>query len=277
MTHLYVDCQYGISGDMMLSALVDLGADPAYIADELRKLPIDDFEMSFQSIDEKGMTCQQLLLDIEESDHHHDHDHKEGQHHHHDHEEDHDHHHSHEEGHDHDHHHAHRQAQDILKMIEDSELADRVKERSLALFEEVARAEGKIHGMPVEEVHFHEVGAMDSIIDMIGVCLALEDLGIDELTFAPVATGYGKIEIAHGLYPVPAPATLEILTGVPLADFSAEGELTTPTGAAFAKVLASDYQHHMVGQVEKVGYGAGTRHFDHPNVLRVVLTKKKNA
>ncbi len=245
MSHLFVNCEYGISGDLTLAALVDLGADPHYIESELNKLPIDEFSMSFSKKDEKGITANKLNLSFTELD----------------------------EGHDH-HGHHHHSAQGIFQLIEESDLADRVKERSLAIFKEVARAEGKIHGKPIDEIHFHEVGAMDSIIDIIGVCLALEDLDVDHLTFSKVPTGHGKIEIAHGLYPVPAPATMEILVGVPLSSFTAEGELTTPTGAAFAKVLADDYADVVEGTIEKIGYGVGDREFDHPNVLRVALVKK---
>lgn len=317
MKTLYVDCKYGISGDMMLTSLVDLGADVAYIQTELRKLPIAAFDMSFEKIVKQGVACQQLKLSFGpeasvgnmdthhghshhhnhdhthhgNNSHHHDHDHThhthshneghlhhhhddaKGSHHdHHEHSEGHDHSHHHNEGHDHNHHHA----AEILAMIETSNLPKRVKERSLSLFGEVARAEGKIHGMDPSEVHFHEVGAMDSIIDTIGVCLALESLEVDELIFHSVPTGSGMIQIAHGLYPVPAPATAEILVGVPLADFDYPAELTTPTGASFAKILANSYAQVPSGTIEKIGYGCGTKEFPHPNVLRTMLIKKKN-
>ena len=156
-------------------------------------------------------------------------------------------------------------------MIENSELPFRVKERSLAVFRVIAEAEGKIHGMDPEEVHFHEVGAMDSIIDVIGVCLALESLNIEKIVASPVPTGHGKIMIAHGLYPIPAPATAEILIGVPLSDFHVKGELTTPTGAGFIKALVDEYGYMPPLAIEKIGYGAGKKDFEHPNVLRVVL------
>lgn len=313
MATLFIDCKYGISGDMTLSSLIDLGADQTYIEENLKKLPIDEFEMSFETVVDHGISGKHLKLVFHEAEHHHHHEAEheyEGEH---QHEAEHEHHHEvehiHEEGHHHetahvhegcnethhhcheisnehgvheesqhhhDHDHAHHNAQQIFHMIERSELPQRVKARSLALFKEVARAESKVHGQPVEEVHFHEVGAMDSIIDFIGVCLALESLDIDEMIFASVPTGTGMINIAHGLYPVPAPATAEILVGVPLADFTCEGELTTPTGAAFAKILATDYHEVPVGQIEKIGYGVGTKRFDHPNVLRSILLKKKN-
>ncbi len=289
MKELFVDCQYGLSGDMLLSALVDLGADVDYIVSELKKLPIQDFDLHFHTKNVLGITASHLHLHVDgvviddavEEHHHHDHDHEHEHshdhehHHHHEHTHDHEHQHHHdEEGHEHSHHHEHHSAKKIFEMIETSELPAGVKQRSLALFKEVARAEGKIHGMSPDEVHFHEVGAIDSVIDMIGVCLALENLGIEKLTFTPIPTGYGKVRIAHGLYPVPAPATAEILVGVPLSSFTYQSELTTPTGAAFAKVLASDYQQAPSGEMEKIGYGAGTKEFPHPNVCRVILLKK---
>jgi uncharacterized protein (TIGR00299 family) protein len=160
-------------------------------------------------------------------------------------------------------------------MIETSELPVRVKERSRRVFEVIAEAEGKIHGMDPKEVHFHEVGAMDSIIDVIGVCLALEDLQVDRIVASPVPTGYGKVRMAHGLYPIPAPATAEILKGVPLEAFHVKGELTTPTGAGFLKALADDYGYMPPLVIEKIGYGAGQKDFEHPNVLRAILFEEK--
>lgn len=160
-------------------------------------------------------------------------------------------------------------------MIRESELPERVKARSLAIFEVIAQAEGKIHGISPAEVHFHEVGAMDSIIDTIGICLGLESLGVDQLIASPVPTGYGKLRMAHGLYPIPAPATAELLRGIPLARSHSEGELTTPTGAGVLKALVGQFgllEHIMV---EKIGYGAGTKDFAVPNVIRVLLGEAK--
>lgn len=159
-------------------------------------------------------------------------------------------------------------------MIRESSLSDRVKSRCLAIFEVIAEAEAKIHGMDPADVHFHEVGAMDSIVDIIGVCLALENLGIDRIIVSPVPVGHGRIRIAHGVYPIPAPATAEILTGVPLSAFTAQGELTTPTGAGIAKALAASYGPTPAGVVERIGYGAGTKDMEHPNVIRAVLFRE---
>ncbi|MBD8589350.1 nickel pincer cofactor biosynthesis protein LarC [Peribacillus simplex] len=300
MKILYLDCQSGISGDMTLSALIDLGADIAYIREQLEQLPIDAFSLNVKQVDKKGISAKLLDLHFEEEAHVHDaHSHDQG-HHHHDEEHshsysDHDHHdeghghshsdhhhggeghsynhHHHNEGHSHshDHNNSHRKASTILNMINESELPSRVKKRSSAVFQVIAEAEGKIHGMDPNDVHFHEVGAMDSIIDVIGVCLALENLEIDKVIASPVPTGHGKVMMAHGLYPIPAPATAEILRGVPLADFHVTGELTTPTGAGFLKALADEYGHLPALPIERIGYGAGKKNFNHPNVLRALI------
>ncbi|MDN4524231.1 LarC family nickel insertion protein [Fictibacillus fluitans] len=295
MKQLYLDCQYGISGDMTLAALLDLGADLSYVTEHLKQLPIDSFHMDTKKTDKRGIFASFLDLQFEENelvaahvheaghshthdhshshDHHHEHGHSHDHHHDHSHSHAHDHSHDHSHDHEHDHHHdhVHRKASTILEMIETSALPDRVKERSRRVFEVIAEAEGKIHGMDPKEVHFHEVGAMDSIIDVIGVCLALEDLQIDRITASPVPTGYGKVKMAHGLYPIPAPATAEILRGVPLEAFHVKGELTTPTGAGFLKALANEYGYMPPLVIEKIGYGAGQKDFEHPNVLRAIL------
>ncbi|MDM5340188.1 LarC family nickel insertion protein [Fictibacillus enclensis] len=284
MKQLYLDCQYGISGDMTLAALFDVGADLSYVTEQLKQLPIDSFHMATKKVDKRGISANLLDLQFKEAElvgaahvheagHSHSHEHDHHHHHHHDHE--HEHGHSHEHDHHHHHDHVHRKASTILEMIETSELPVRVKERSRRVFEVIAEAEGKIHGMDPKEVHFHEVGAMDSIIDVIGVCLALEDLQVDRIVASPVPTGYGKVRMAHGLYPIPAPATAEILKGVPLEAFHVKGELTTPTGAGFLKALADDYGYMPSLVIQKIGYGAGQKDFEHPNVLRAILFEEK--
>ena len=164
----------------------------------------------------------------------------------------------------------HRHVNDIFKMIDDSTLPERVKYRSKKIFEIIGQAEAKIHGMSFEEVHFHEVGAMDSIIDIIGGCIALEQLGINTLYCSAIPTGHGKIHIAHGIYPIPAPATAEILKGIPIAHFDVQSELTTPTGAAFAKGLVSSFGPFPSATIQHIGYGAGSKDFNFPNILRVI-------
>lgn len=269
MKDLYLDCISGISGDMTLAALIDLGADVEYIKRELMKLPIDDFDLWVETVDKQGIAAKKLRIKLPEMDAHvhgigeghghthshdghvHTHDHGDGEHH---------------------HPHDHRKAATILEMIRESELPERVKARSAAIFDVIAVAEGKIHGIDPSEVHFHEVGAMDSILDTIGICLALEDLRVERLFASPVPTGYGKMRMAHGLYPIPAPATAELLTGIPLAKSHSEGELTTPTGAGVLKALVTKFGQLENFTVERIGFGAGTKDFPAmPNVVRALL------
>jgi len=306
MRTLYLDCISGISGDMLLAALVDLGADLAYVKRELLTLPIDDFDLWVEEVDKRGIMAKKLHIRLPEVGHHHHHGHEHGHSHEHGlhehghlhehglHEHTHDHHehvhhhlenghlhldhgHSHDHDHGHHHHHEHRKAATILEMIRESDLPERVKARSLAIFEAIAVAEGKIHGIDPSEVHFHEVGAMDSIIDTIGICLAMEDLGVDEIIASPVPTGYGKVRMAHGLYPIPAPATAELLRGIPLAKSHVQGELTTPTGAGVLKALATHFGPLENFKVDKIGYGAGTKDFETPNVIRALLGEVHSA
>lgn len=243
MKALYFDCFSGISGDMALASLIDLGADLSYIEEHLKQLPVDPFEIRVETVMKRGIAAKKLRLYIK-GDHQH---------------------------------HGHRRAAEIFDMIDKSELPPRVKRRSRAIFHVIALAEGKIHGIDPGDVHFHEVGAMDSILDIIGVCLALENLDIGEILASPVPTGYGKVRMAHGMYPIPAPATAELLTGIPLADLTVEGELITPTGAGILKALVNEFGPLRSLTMERIGYGAGERDFDHPNVLRAILVQKQHA
>ena len=269
---LFLDCGYGISGDMFLSALCGLGVDIDDVHDALRQVIPEEFDLSIEQVNQQGITANHLKLhfhdetlnNIDSGIHYHTHAHE----HTHDHTHEHDHVHA-EHTHGHTHSHAHYAA--IKANIENSGLSDNVKKLSLQLFETIAQAESKIHGIPVADIAFHEVGAVDSLVDIIGGCVALDRLGVTEIVATPVATGTGKVMVAHGLYPVPAPATLEILQDVPLQDFDIASELTTPTGAAIIKTFATSFANNLHGTVLKTSYGAGTKQFDHPNVLRAVL------
>lgn len=247
MTTLYLDCSFGISGDMTLAALIDLGADLDYIVQYLKQLPLDPFDLSVTTVNKRGVSAKKLRIQFGAVHHH------EGE---------------------HEHHHEHRRAREILDMIGHSGLPERVKLRSQAVFHAIAQAEAKIHGVDVDSVHFHEVGAMDSILDIIGVCLALESLDVDEVWASPVPTGKGMVMIAHGRYPIPAPATAELLRGIPLSDLDAEGELTTPTGAGFLAVLVRGFTPMLGFRIDEIGYGAGDKEFEHPNVLRALLVTR---
>ncbi|MAM56070.1 MAG: TIGR00299 family protein [Salinicola sp.] len=253
MKTLHIDCTFGIAGDMLLAALVDLGADLEGIAASLRRLPIDPFALETRPVDRCGIRARLLDIALEPAGGVHPHDH----------------------GHEHVHGHAghpHRRAGDILTMVADADLPPRVRRRATAIFTAIAQAEGRIHGIDPAEVHLHEVGAMDSIIDILGVCLALEALDVETITATPVPVGYGVVSMAHGRFPIPAPATLELLKGVPLSTFEPDvtGELTTPTGAAFLATLVDSFRSAAAGTPVEIGYGAGNRDFPHPNVLRVI-------
>ncbi|WP_332236868.1 nickel pincer cofactor biosynthesis protein LarC [Sporolactobacillus sp. KGMB 08714] len=245
---LYIDCGYGIAGDMTLSALCGLGVDIEYVSTELRKVVNFDFDLKIVKNNQFDITANRLALKFGDKVHS-----------------------------AHGHHHNHYV--EIKQMIQESGLNNHVKDMSLRVFETIAKAESKIHGVPIEDVAFHEVGAMDSIIDIVGNCIAIDKLGVDQIECTPVPTGHGKINVQHGLYPVPAPATLEVLKDVPLSNFSVEGELTTPTGAALVKTLTTNFVTDINGTVKAISYGSGTNKFDHPNVLRTMVLdvdKKKD-
>lgn len=258
MTTLYLDCFSGINGDMVIGALLDAGADLTQMEEELKKLNIEsEYTLSQKNVNKNGITAVKFDVNLlGEKGHNHAHSH----------------------GHDHDHdhhHHDHRAYKQITEMIQMAEFNEAVTSMFLAIFKEIGEAEGKIHGLPLERVHFHEVGAVDSIVDIVGAAILLDQLGITNVCCSPIPTGSGHIHIDHGTYPVPAPATFEILKGVPIARTSIKGELATPTGAAIAAVLADSFGTMPSMTVEKIGYGSGTKTFkDHPNVLRVVIGKE---
>ncbi|HEX4949658.1 MAG TPA: nickel pincer cofactor biosynthesis protein LarC [Blastocatellia bacterium] len=259
MRILYLDCFAGISGDMTIGALLDLGLDFDYLKQELAKLGVEGYDLSLERVDRSGINAAKFDVHLAmpvHVHHHHDHDH----HHHHD--------HTHEEHHSHD----HRSLATIKHLIAVSALSDQVKQTATAIFERIGEAEAKIHGVDIESVHFHEVGAVDSIVDIVGACIGFEALGIEQIISSPLHVGYGTFTCAHGTYPIPGPAATEILRGVPIYANNIEGELVTPTGAAIAATLAQDFVKMPLMRIEKVGYGAGTRVYEKfPNVLRAVL------
>lgn len=302
MRTLYYDCFCGISGDMNLGAMIDLGVDPEFLRAELAKLPMaDEFELVIQKAVKKGIEGTKadvrLLKDHghhhdhhghhghdhkHDHDHHHEHKHDHGHHHHHDghdHKHDHHDHHGHDHGHKHEHHHhdhghghhEHRNLASIEAMINGSTLCDKVKALSLKIFMEVAQAEAKVHGKPLQEVHFHEVGAVDSIVDIVGAAICFEALGVDRVVSSPVQLGGGFVKCDHGMMPVPAPATAEILKGVPVKTGLVASEMTTPTGAAILKALVSEYSDQMTMSISRIGYGLGSREHEFPNVLRAMI------
>lgn len=302
---LYIEAFSGISGNMLLGALIDLGADAAYIEAELKKMNLGEYELINTRADKCGINAAYFNVKIpgvteaaeaeeahlhEHHNGHHCHHHAHGcegeEHHHHHHEEHHcchQHDHAAEEAHEHHcchtheagahHHHEHRNFNDIKTIIENSDLSINIKDKAVNIFRMLGLAEAKVHGKSLEEVHFHEVGAVDTIIDIVGSCLALENLGIEKIYVSEIKTGFGFVQCAHGLMPVPAPATAELLAhGLLYAKGNIERELATPTGAALMAALAEPSADMPKGfSAEKVGYGAGTRNLEIPNVLRATL------
>jgi uncharacterized protein (TIGR00299 family) protein len=235
MKLLYLDCFAGISGDMLLGALIDLGVPETLLHTELAKLPLHGYRLEVRRVTKQHLAATKF--DCEAGHGHH-----------------------------------HRGLADITGIIEQSTLAGKVKRRAISVFQRLGTAEAKVHGIPVEQVHFHEIGAVDSIVDIVGTCIALEALGVEKVVAAPPPLGSGVVETAHGRFPIPAPATLELLRGIPTRETGETTELVTPTGAALLAEFCTGYGPIPAMTVEKVGYGAGTRDLAQtPNVLRVML------
>ncbi len=239
MKKAYLDCISGISGDMMVAALIDLGLPGELLSEEMSRLPLDGYEISHSRALKKGIDSVKFEVALKAP----------------------------QKG---------RTYQDIRQMIETSSLGDEVKAMSLRLFSTLAEAEGTVHGVEADEVHFHEVGAVDSIVDMVGTAIGMHYLGISKVRASKIITGRGTVKTEHGVMPVPAPATAELLKGIPFASSSIEAELVTPTGAAILKEFSSSFGEMPEMIVDKIGYGAGSKDFsDRPNVLRVFLGKEE--
>ncbi|WP_024620899.1 nickel pincer cofactor biosynthesis protein LarC [Metaclostridioides mangenotii] len=236
---LYFDIVNGISGDMTIASLLDLGASRDVFLQELSKLGMsDEFEIKVDSKNESGIvgTIVEVIS-------------KEG--------------------------HCHRHVKDIFEIIDNSELNDRVKENAKKVFMTIGEAEAKVHGTTVEKIHFHEVGAVDSIVDVVGACILIDLLEVDLIYSSPVPVGSGFVKCDHGIMPVPAPATIEILKDIPVKFNTVEGECTTPTGAAIIKSLCNEIVDVLEVEPKKIGYGIGHKKFEIPNMLRVILAEKK--
>ena len=266
MKILYLDLFSGIAGDMFIAALLDLGVDANRLERELKKLKLDGYHLHVSRGQKSAIAGVKFDVHL-------------AQEHHHEHADDHGHHHGHEHPHDHHHHHGHgeqRNFSEIKRLILHSRLSAWVKQKSIAVFQRIAEAEGKIHGLPPEEVHFHEVGAVDSIVDIVGAAIALELLGKPRVFASPVIEGTGWIDCAHGRFPVPAPATLAILgaRGAGITQCDEPHELVTPTGAALLAEFVEDFGAMENLVAEKIGFGLGARdNQTRPNVLRAVLGK----
>jgi uncharacterized protein (TIGR00299 family) protein len=251
MKILYYDCFAGISGDMNLGAMIDLGVDVAWLKNELGKLPVHGYDLVVTRDMRKGISGTRVqVLPDETHSHmhgHHHHDHGQGEHHH------------------------HHSWKEIREMIENSRLDSEVKDLSIRIFSKVAQAEAKIHNKPVEEVHFHEVGAIDSIVDIVGAALCLNYIKPDEIQCSTVELGGGTVNCAHGIYPVPAPATAEILSGIPVRKGTVDYEATTPTGAAILAACVTKFTDKSDFRILKTGYGIGSKDATIPNVVRTFL------
>ncbi len=274
MKILYYDCFAGISGDMNLAAMLDLGVSRDSLEAELKKLGLSGWHLEVSKAQKNGIWGTRV--DVHCHSHKHEHEHENAEHchceHHHTHAHTHEHsenlHHTHE----HTHHHEHRSFADIKKIIEDSGISQRAKNDALKIFETLAIAEAKVHGKSPDEVHFHEVGAIDSIIDIVGCAICLDILGVDEIRSSAVELGSGTVKCAHGVLPVPAPATAEIAKNFPSKINGASHECTTPTGAAIIATMAKSFESSTNGKIISCGIGVGHRDCAKlPNILRVTL------
>jgi len=229
----YFDCSSGISGDMFLGALIDCGADFEYIKKELSKLNLD-FEISHQRVRKGAISATKVIIKEPRG-------------------------------------HPLRNLKTVKEIIEKTSLPEEVKEKSLSIFTRLAEAEASVHQVDIEHVHFHEIGAVDTIVDIVGVLLGLKSLKVERIFSSPLPLGRGELETAHGKIPIPAPATMKLLEGCKVYGKEIREELVTPTGAALISSLAEEFVDFPAMQILKVGYGAGTKELPMPNVLRLVV------
>jgi len=238
MRILYYDCFAGISGDMNLGAMVDLGVDPDYLKTELQKLNIEGFHLEIQKDIRRGVSGTKATVVIENPENE-----------------------------------KHRHLRHVEELVNQSTLSPEVKARSLKIFDLIAVAEGKVHNISKERVHFHEVGALDSIADIVGAAICLDYLKVDKVMSSPIQLGGGMVKCAHGIMPVPAPATTEIVQNVPVKTGLVQHEATTPTGAAILVATVDEFTDKIDFQIQKTAYGIGQRDVSEvPNVLRVFLS-----
>ena len=304
---LYLECNSGISGDMSVAALLDLGADRDILDKALKSIPAKGFDYKISTVVKNAISvCDfDVILDEEHENHDHDmeylfghehsheHEHEESvhghEHHHHDHDEsvrehehehhhhDHEHEHSHEHhDHTHGHHHEHRHLSDIYKIIDGTNMTENARALAKRIFEIVAQAEAKAHNRPIEEVHFHEVGAIDSIVDVIAIAVCFDNLGIDKVYVPKLAEGYGTIRCQHGILPVPVPAVSNIAAeyGLNFEFINQKGEFVTPTGAAFVAAVKTDDNLPSRFKISKIGMGGGKRNYERPSILRAMIIEE---
>ena len=286
MKTLYFECGMGAAGDMLTAALLEIVPDKEKCVRELNAIGIPGVRFEITPSVKCGITGTHVHVKIDEveeadllsdADHHHGHGHDHEHDHHHGHGHDHEygHHHDHGHDHEHDHHHDHghhhASMADIESIVSDLNIEDAVKEDVLAVYRLIAEAESHAHGMPVTEIHFHEVGTMDAIADITAVCYLVRTIAPDHITVSPIHVGSGHVHCAHGILPVPAPATAYILRGVPIYGGRIRGELCTPTGAALLRHFANEFGDMPVMTVQAIGYGMGSKDFEEANCVRVML------
>lgn len=236
----YFDCFSGVSGDMVCASLIDAGADVELLESELEKLGIGKVEILADEVMRKGIRARSFTYNCQAES-------------------------------------SYRNYAEIKNLIETSGLGENVKDRTLAAFDLLAQAESRIHGVAVDDIHFHEIGSIDTIIDIVTAMVGLELLAIDEIVCSPLAMGMGRVECQHGILPSPAPATLEIARGLPLRGLPIDAELTTPTGIAIVKVCTKRFGEIPMMKPIAIGYGAGSRDFaEMPNVMRLIIGEKLN-
>ena len=263
---LYLECATGISGDMTVAALLDLGASKIKLLAALESLNVTGYSVSISRTHSHGVEACSFDVELE---HEHDHEHEHEHHHEHEHE------HEHEHGHHH-HHHEHRNLADVTAILNSGTLTPGARSLALKMFGIVAEAESKAHGKPVEEVHFHEVGAIDSIVDIAAAAVCLDDLGITDVVVTGLSEGTGFVECQHGLLPIPVPAVANIASayGLPLRIREVQGEMVTPTGAAIVAAIRTRDRLPEEFTIRRIGLGAGKRDFGMPNVLRAMLIEE---
>jgi uncharacterized protein (TIGR00299 family) protein len=235
MKTLYFDCFAGASGDMILGAMVAAGVDRKFLREQLSLLSVAGFSVDFETVNRSGLSATYARVETA-------------------------------------HEHKHRHLSDIKQIIEASGLSEAVKQRAIQIFTRLAEAEARMHNEPVEEVHFHEVGALDAIVDVVGAAICFDALQIERFVCSPLHVGSGMVQMAHGHFPIPPPAVAELLKGVPFYSTELKGELLTPTGAAIITTVCSEYGPIPQMTAASTGYGAGTRQYENfPNVLRVLI------
>ena len=276
MKTLYLECHMGAAGDMLTAALLELIPEPDAFIEKMNGLGIPGVHFEKEPAEKCGITGTHMKITVhgEEEESHDVHTHEHHHEHHHEHEHGHSHEHDHHHTHDHSHHHS--SMHDIEHLVKGHlDLPEKVKEDILAVYQLIAEAESHAHGKPVEEIHFHEVGAMDAVADITAVCLLMNMIGAEEVIASPVHVGYGQVKCAHGIIPVPAPATAYILQGVPVYSGTIEGELCTPTGAALLKHFVTRFGGMPMMEIQKTGYGMGKKDFPAANCIRAMLGEQK--